>query len=57
VAEAFGVKRGLLSRVSPVKRATFVIDTDRTVLDVFSSEIRFEAHADRALDFLRSRAR
>lgn len=57
VATTFGVKRGLLGKLSPVKRSTFVIDTDRTVLEVFSSEFRFEAHADHALEFLRSRAK
>ncbi|MBN9636400.1 MAG: peroxiredoxin, partial [Actinobacteria bacterium] len=31
VAEAFGVKRGLLGKLMPVKRTTFVIDTDRRV--------------------------
>ncbi len=56
VAALFGVKRGLLGRLSPVKRATFVIDVDRTVLEVFTSEFRFEAHADHALEFLRSRS-
>lgn len=56
VAALFGVKRGLLGRLSPVKRATFVIDVDRTVLEVFTSEFRFEAHADHALAFLRSRS-
>ena len=57
VAAMFGVKRGLLGKLSPVKRATFVIDVDRTVLEVFSSEFRFVAHADHALDFLRSRSK
>ena|GEM_PF-6330611 len=33
VAGRFGVKRGLVGKVMPVKRTTFVIDTDRTVLD------------------------
>nr|WP_296773323.1 peroxiredoxin [Rhodococcus sp. (in: high G+C Gram-positive bacteria)] len=56
IASRFGVKRGLLGKLSPVKRATFVIDTDRTILDVFTSEFRFEAHADHALEFLRSRS-
>lgn len=54
VATAFGVKRGLLAKLSPVKRATFVIGTDRKVLETFSSEVRFEAHADKALDYLRA---
>ena len=35
---------------------TFVIDTDRTVLDVISSELRMDVHADRALEVLRARA-
>ena len=56
VATQFGVKRGLLGKLSPVKRATFVIDVDRTVLEVFTSEFRFEAHADHALEFLRNRS-
>lgn len=57
VATLFGVKRGLLGKLSPVKRATFVIDVDRTILEAFSSEFRFEAHADHALEFLRSRSK
>lgn len=55
VAQQFGVKRGLLGKLAPVKRTTFVIDTDRTVLEVISSEFNANAHADRALDFLRGR--
>lgn len=48
----FGVKRfGPL----PSKRATFVIDTDRTVLDVITSETNMTAHADSALEALRNR--
>jgi peroxiredoxin Q/BCP len=39
----------------PVKRTTFVIDTDRTVLGVISSEFNFNSHADKALELLRSR--
>lgn len=53
VAKQFGVKRGLLGAVLPVKRTTFVIDTDRTVLDVISSELNMETHADKALQVLR----
>lgn len=56
VAEIFGVKRGLLGKFLPVKRTTFVIDTDRTVLDVISSEINMDTHADKALEVLRSRS-
>jgi peroxiredoxin Q/BCP len=36
----------------PVRRTTFVIDTDRTVLKVVSSELRASVHADHALRFL-----
>ncbi|HET9875258.1 MAG TPA: peroxiredoxin [Mycobacterium sp.] len=55
VASQFGVKRGLLGKLMPVKRTTFVIDTDRTVLRVISSEFNFNTHADEALDVLRAR--
>ena len=53
VADHFGVKRGF--SITPVKRSTFVIDTDRRVLEVISSEINMNKHADRALEVLRSR--
>ena len=53
VAAQFGVKRfGPL----PTKRATFVIDSDRTVLAVINSETSMTAHADEALEALRKRA-
>jgi peroxiredoxin Q/BCP len=55
VATQFGVKRGLVGKLMPVKRTTFVIDVDRTVLDVISSEFSMEAHADKALEVLRAR--
>jgi thioredoxin-dependent peroxiredoxin len=55
VAGMFGVKRGLLGKLMPVKRTTFVIDTDRTVLDVIGSEFNFNSHADKALATLRGR--
>jgi thioredoxin-dependent peroxiredoxin len=55
VATAFGVKRGLLGKLMPVKRTTFVIDRDGTVLDVISSEFSMSAHADKALEVLRRR--
>jgi peroxiredoxin Q/BCP len=54
VADAFGVKRGL--SLVPTKRKTFVIDTDRRVLEVIASEVRMNVHADRALEVLKSRA-
>jgi peroxiredoxin Q/BCP len=53
VAKQFGLTRfGPL----PIKRATFVIDTDRTVLAVVKSETNMTTHADKALEVLRSRA-
>ncbi len=48
-------RRGLLARLLPVRRTTFVIDTDRTVLKVISSELRASVHADQALWFLENR--
>jgi len=54
VAEQFGVKRGGFS-ISPTKRSTFVIDTDRKVLAVISSEVSMNKHADKALEVLRAR--
>jgi len=45
-------RRGLLGRLLPVRRTTFVIDTDRTVLKVVSSEMRASVHADQTLWFL-----
>ncbi|OMC50192.1 peroxiredoxin [Mycolicibacterium fortuitum] len=55
VATQFGVKRGLLGKLMPVKRTTFVIDTERTVLAVISSEISMDTHADKALEVLKAR--
>ncbi len=55
VATQFGVKRGLLGKLMPVKRTTFVIDTDRTVLGVIASEFSMDTHADKALETLRQR--
>ncbi len=46
-------RRGLLARL-PVRRTTFVIDTDRTILKVVSSEVRASVHADQALWFLQN---
>lgn len=54
VASQFGVKRGM--SILPNKRSTFVIDTDRRVLAVISSELNMNSHADRALEVLRRRA-
>lgn len=50
VASSFGVKRrfGPL----PVKRRTFVIGTDRRLIEEISSEFNMETHADTALKVL-----
>jgi peroxiredoxin Q/BCP len=53
VAARFGVKRSF--GPLPTKRATFVIDRDGRVLEVISSEVRMDLHADRALATLRAR--
>jgi thioredoxin-dependent peroxiredoxin len=45
-------RRGLLARLLPVRRTTFVIGADRTVLKVVSNEVRASVHADQALWFL-----
>lgn len=53
VAKVFGAKRmGPL----PSKRQTFVVDTDRTVLGVISSELNMGVHTDEALQILRDRS-
>lgn len=54
VRDRFGVKRGF--SMAPTKRVTFVIDRDRTVLEVVRSELRMNTHADRALAALRAHA-
>ena len=53
VRAQFGVRRGV--GLAPTKRVTFVVDTDRRVIEVVRSEIRMNAHADHALDALRRR--
>jgi peroxiredoxin Q/BCP len=52
VAKRYGVKRSL--DLLKVKRTTFVIGQDRKVVDVISSEMNMNTHADRALDALRT---
>ncbi len=51
VAKAYGVKR-----MGPLmnKRVTFVIGQDQTLLDVISSELNMDTHADQALEVLRA---
>jgi peroxiredoxin Q/BCP len=53
VADLMGVKRSV--SFLKVKRVTFVIDTDRTVLDVLHSEVSMSSHADKALEVLKAR--
>lgn len=52
VAEQFGVRRVI--KALPVKRHTFVVGTDRRIIEVVKSEVRMTVHADRALAALRS---
>lgn len=52
VAEQLGVRRKWLA-AAPVKRATFVIGTDRTVVAALKNERSMTAHADEALAALR----
>ncbi len=55
VAESLGVKRGgLLGKLGPVKRHTFVIGQDRRIKKIIVSETKFELHADEALKALQS---
>jgi peroxiredoxin Q/BCP len=53
VSRQFGVRR----KFGPLltRRRTFVIDTDRRLLEEISSEFRMSVHADRALEILRQR--
>lgn len=52
IAALFGVKRpGPLFN----RRMTFVIDSDRRLVETIGSEINMDTHADRALDVLRNR--
>ncbi|MDQ6715748.1 MAG: peroxiredoxin [Actinomycetota bacterium] len=46
VATAFGVRRRF---ITPVKRATFVIDRDGRIAEAITSETSMTVHADRAL--------
>lgn len=52
VARAFDVKR---KYITPVKRATFVIGTDGTIIAEIKSELKMAVHADKALETLRAR--
>jgi peroxiredoxin Q/BCP len=56
VATSLGVKRKLPLGALSTKRMTFVIDTDRRVLEVIQSEMNMDQHADRALEVLTARS-
>jgi thioredoxin-dependent peroxiredoxin len=56
VATALGVKRKLPLGPLSMRRMTFVIDTDRRVLDVIHNERNMNDHADRALQVLKARS-
>ncbi|HVC68422.1 MAG TPA: peroxiredoxin [Acidimicrobiales bacterium] len=55
VATQFGVRRRF-TVLTPTKRVTFVIGTDRRVLGVVRSEVRMNLHADKALEILKASA-
>ena len=55
VATQFGVRRKF-TKLSPTKRATFVIGPDLRVIEVIQSEVRMNVHADRALEALKADA-
>ena len=52
VARAYGVRRG--PGIIPNKRTTFVIGTDGSIKDIIRSETNMSAHADKALETLRT---
>jgi peroxiredoxin Q/BCP len=54
VAAQLGAKRGM--SFLPNKRVTYVIDTDRRLLDVIHTEVSMGAHADKALAVLKARS-
>ncbi|GAB3126806.1 peroxiredoxin [Tsukamurella serpentis] len=53
VAAEYQVRRGRYA-VAPVKRQTFLIDTDGTVLHIVVGELRAVAHVEETLSFLRT---
>ncbi|BDD82787.1 putative peroxidoxin BcpB [Tsukamurella pulmonis] len=53
VAAEYDVKRGKFA-VAPVRRQTFLIDTDGTVLHIVVGELRAVAHVEETLAFLRT---
>jgi peroxiredoxin Q/BCP len=55
VADQFGVRRRIPLGALSMRRLTFVIDTDRTILGVLDSQLNMDMHADGALRILRDR--
>jgi len=55
VATQFGVRRRF-TKLSPTKRATFVIGSDLRILEVIQSEVRMNLHADKALEAVKAAA-
>ena len=51
VAKLYGVKRSL--DLLKVKRTTFVIGQDQRIVEVITSEVSMNTHADKSLDALR----
>lgn len=49
VADLFGVRRRLLAKALPTKRATFIVDQDSTLRFAVSSETNMDLHANAAL--------
>jgi peroxiredoxin Q/BCP len=56
VAISLGVKRKLAPAALSTKRLTFVIDTDRRILEVIHSELNMDHHAAKALETLTARS-
>ena len=54
VADLFGVRRRLLAKSLPTKRATFVVDKDLILRFSVSSETNMDRHADEALEALKT---
>lgn len=49
VADLFGVKRRLLAKALPTKRATFIVDGQQVLRFAVASETNMELHADQAM--------
>lgn len=56
VADLFGVRRRLLAKSLPTKRATFIVDTAGILRFAVSSETNMNLHADQALAALAAMA-